>query len=70
MALKLIVEANFLIVLLWYPMSIDAGPLFSGADIVEWMMNSIPGIECDADALKLGQMLLDSHELSHTEGSR
>ena len=49
---------------------LDVSVLFSGSDIVQWMMSKISGIKSYADATKLGQMLLDSGALFHTEGSR
>ena len=36
---------------------------------MEWLKN-LPGIETDENAVKLGQMLVDSGDIFHTEGSR
>ena len=49
---------------------LDAGALFSGADIVQWMVENVDGVETEADAQALGQLLLEKGALVHTEGSR
>lgn len=48
----------------------DAGALFSGAAIVKWLVENISGVTSVEDAQKLGQLLLESGEIFHSEGSR
>ena len=43
---------------------IDVGALFSGADIVQWMVDNLAGLETSEEAEKLGQLLLDKNTLS------
>jgi len=50
--------------------ALDVGALFSGADIVQWMMESLAGLETSEEAEKLGQLLLDQGAILHSEGSR
>ena len=50
--------------------SIDAGSVFSGADLVHWMVQNIDGVEDEDDAETLGQLLLDNGALIHSEGSK
>ena len=50
--------------------ALDVGALFSGADIVQWMMESLAGLEISEEAEKLGQLLLDQGAILHSEGSR
>jgi len=49
---------------------LDVGALFSGADIVQWMLESLAGLETSEEAEKLGQLLLDQGAILHSEGSR
>ena len=44
--------------------------MFSGADIVCWMVQNIVGIENEQDGETLGQILLDKGAIFHSEGSR
>jgi hypothetical protein len=46
------------------------GSIFSGEDIVQWLMGNISGIECEDDAELLGQILLNKQAIFHSEGSR
>ena len=48
---------------------IGAGALFSGESIVDWLKN-LHGVETEEEATKLGQMLIDSGNIFHTEGSQ
>ena len=48
----------------------DVGALFSGADIVQWMVDNLAGLETSEEAEKLGQLLLDQNTILHSEGSR
>ena len=48
----------------------DAGALFCGSAIVQWLMSNISGARTEKDAEMLGQMLLDSGHIFHSEGSR
>ena len=50
-------------------MCTDAGALFSGADIVRWMVENVAGVEGEGDAERLGQLLLDKGAIFHSEGS-
>ena len=52
-----------------YNMCTDAGALFSGADIVRWMVENVAGVEGEGDAERLGQLLLDKGAIFHSEGS-
>jgi hypothetical protein len=47
-----------------------AGALFSGSAIMEWLLANVSGVKSEKDAEMLGQMLLDSEQIFHTEGSR
>ena len=47
----------------------DAGALFSGADIIHWMLEHVAGVEGEEDAVMLGQLLLDQGAIFHSEGS-
>eukprot|EP00731_Ephydatia_muelleri_P018033 Em0011g73a len=47
----------------------DVGAVFSGADLVRWMMLNIAGVDGEEEAEKLGQMLMDRGVVFHTEGS-
>ena len=47
----------------------DVGALFSGADIVEWMLANVVGVESENDAVTLGQVLVDDGAIFHSEGS-
>lgn len=49
---------------------LDAGSIFSGAELVRWMVQNIAGVENEDDAETLGQLLLDKEALFHTEGSK
>ena len=44
--------------------------MFSGSDIVRWMVQNIVGIENEQDGETLGQILLDKGAIFHSEGSR
>lgn len=48
----------------------DAGSIFSGAELVRWMVNNIDGVENEDNAEILGQLLLDKGALFHSEGSK
>ena len=48
---------------------VGAGAVFSGADIVRWLMCSVPGVEEEEDAQHLGQLLLERGAIFHSEGS-
>ena len=48
----------------------DVGALFSGADIVQWMLDNLAGLNTSEEAEKLGQLLLDQNTILHSEGSR
>ena len=48
----------------------DVGALFSGADIVQWMLGNLDGLSTSEEAEKLGQLLLDQNAILHSEGSR
>lgn len=50
-------------------LSTDAGALFCGADIVQWMVENIAGVENEEEAETLGQLLLDRGAIFHSEGS-
>ena len=45
------------------------GAVFSGADIVKWMVASVEGVDSESDAVILGQLLLDAGAIFHSEGS-
>ena len=47
----------------------DVGALFSGAGIVQWMLDNVEGVESENDAVTLGQLLLDKGAIFHSEGS-
>ena len=47
----------------------DAGAVFSGASIVQWMLDNVDGIDTEEEAQALGQLLLDRGAIFHTEGS-
>ena len=49
---------------------IDAGSVFSGAELVRWMVQNIDGVENEEAAETLGQLLLDKGALIHSEGSK
>lgn len=49
---------------------VDVGALFSGADIVQWMLDNLAGLTTSEEAEKLGQLLLDQNAILHSEGSR
>lgn len=46
------------------------GDMFSGSDIVHWMVQNIAGVEDEQDGETLGQILLDQGAIFHSEGSR
>jgi len=48
----------------------DVGALFTGADIVQWMLENLAGLKTSEEAEKLGQLLLDKNAILHSEGSR
>ena len=52
-----------------YTICTDAGALFCGADIVQWMVENVAGVEGEGDAERLGQLLLDKGAIFHSEGS-
>ncbi|XP_019853211.1 PREDICTED: uncharacterized protein LOC109582743 isoform X2 [Amphimedon queenslandica] len=45
------------------------GAVFSGADIVTWLVKNIAGVENEEDAEKIGQILLDKGAIFHSEGA-
>lgn len=45
------------------------GALFSGAGIVEWMLENVEGVRNETDAVTLGQLLVDEGAIFHSEGS-
>ncbi len=47
----------------------DVGALFSGADIVRWMVENVAGVEGEEEAERLGQLLLDKGGIIHSEES-
>ena len=47
----------------------DLGAVFSGADLVRWMVWNVAGVDGEEDAERLGQMLVDKGVVFHTEGS-
>ena len=47
----------------------DVGALFSGAGIVQWMLENVEGVRSESDAVTLGQLLLDEGAIFHSEGS-
>jgi hypothetical protein len=47
----------------------DVGALFSGAGIVQWMLDNVEGVKSERDAVTLGQFLLDRGAIFHSEGS-
>lgn len=49
---------------------LDFGGLFSGVNIVQWMMEALDGISSEEEAESLGQLLVDKGALVHSEGSR
>ena len=51
-----------------YPLP-DVGALFTGADIVHWMVECVAGVKDEEDAEVLGQLLLDEGAIFHSEGS-
>lgn len=48
----------------------DAGGIFSGSAITHWLLNHISGVRSESDAQLLGQLLLESGLIFHSEGSR
>ena len=48
----------------------DVGAVFSGADIVQWMVRNVEGVDSERDAEMLGQLLLNRGAIFHSEGSR
>ena len=52
-----------------YTICTDPGALFCGADIVQWMVENVAGVEGEGDAERLGQLLLDKGAIFHSEGS-
>ena len=51
-------------------LAVGAGALFSGAAIGKWLMANISGVASERDAETLGQILLDTGHIFHSEGSR
>ena len=49
---------------------LDAGTIFSGAELVRWMVQNIDGVEHEGDAETLGQLLLNKGAIYHSEGSK
>ena len=47
----------------------DVGAVFSGADIVQWMVRNVEGVDSERNAEMLGQLLLDRGAIFHSEGS-
>lgn len=45
------------------------GAVFSGADIVTWLVSNIAGVKSEEDAEQIGQILLDKGAIFHSEGS-
>ena len=45
------------------------GALFSGAEIVKWMVHNVEGVDTENDAETLGQLLVDQGAIFHSEGS-
>ena len=46
------------------------GAVFSGADIVTWLVSNVAGVKSEEDAEQIGQILLDKGAIFHSEGSR
>ena len=36
---------------------------------MRWMVENVEGVECESDAVTLGQLLLDKGAIFHSEGS-
>lgn len=49
---------------------LDAGAIFSGSAITKWLSENISGVRSEGDAQMLGQLLLESGLIFHSEGSR
>ena len=45
------------------------GAVFSGAELVKWMMKNVAGVDGEEAAERLGQVLMDRGVVFHTEGS-
>ena len=46
------------------------GSVFSGYEIVKWLVKNIAGVTSEEDAERIGQIMLDKGAIFHSEGSR
>lgn len=69
---QIIVHLLYIFNTLFYEVDLflGKGSVFSGYEIVKWLVKNIAGVTSEEDAERIGQIMLDKGAIFHSEGSR